>query len=160
MDHSLLHLPSSDKIISSITQCRNPEEKYGLLDKLLSQLVYTDVNQAVKYVEKLKKINSFELESKISLSYYWYKALIENQKYQYKKAYDNFLKAVKLSEESTNLQVKAALFIDLAGTSINLHKMDEAELLIEKAKQGLPSKQGRKAAREQAGEQARGAGQI
>ena len=88
MDHSLLHLPSSDKIISFITQCRNPEEKYGLLDKLLSKLVYTDVNQAVKYVEKLKKINSFELESKISLSYYWYKALIENQKYQYKKAYD------------------------------------------------------------------------
>ena len=78
MDHSLLHLPSSDKIISSITQCRNLEEKYGLLDKLLSQLVYTDVNLAVKYVEKLKKINSFELESKVSLSYYWYKAFSFN----------------------------------------------------------------------------------
>ena len=61
MDHSLLHLPSSDKIISSITQCRNPEEKYGLLDKLLSQLVYTNVNQAVKYIEKLKNSVSANL---------------------------------------------------------------------------------------------------
>jgi len=62
MDHSLLNLPSSDKIIYAITQCRNLEEKYGLLDKLLSQLVYTNVNQAVKYVEKLRKINSFGIE--------------------------------------------------------------------------------------------------
>lgn len=137
MDHTLLHLPSSDKIISALSQCRNLEEKYSLLDKLLSQLVYTDVNKAVKYIDKLKKINSFDVGSKVSLSYFWYKALIENQKYQYKKANDNFLKAVKISEESTDLHLKAALFIDMAGTSINLHKMEEAELLIEKAKKCL-----------------------
>lgn len=134
MDLPLLNLPSSNQLISSLNVCKKVEDKFRLLDALLSQLVYTNVIEAVKYLDKLRKINSFDLESKINFKYYWYKALIENQKYQYKKAYDSFAKAAKLSEEWSDLHLKAELFIDQAGTCVNLNKMDEAEGLIEGAK--------------------------
>jgi len=137
MDLLLLNLPSSNQLISSLNKGKKAEEKFRLLDELLSQLVYTNVVEAIKYLEKLRKINSFDLESKVIFKYYWYKALIENQKYQYRKAYDNFNKAIKLSEDWLDLHFKAELFIDHAGTCINLNKMDEAEGLIEKAKKWL-----------------------
>jgi len=137
MDLSRLNLPSSDQLIVSFSKCKKVEDRFYLLDRLLAQLVYTNINEAVKYIEKLKKLHSYDLDASINLAYYWYKALLENQKYQYKKANDNFLKAVKYANESNDAHVKASLMIDQVGTCINLNKMDEAEVLIEKAKKIL-----------------------
>lgn len=137
MDLSLLNLPSSNHLISSLNKNISVEDKFHILDTLLSQLVYTNINEAVKHLNKLRKIHHFDLDSKVIFKYFAYKALIENQKYQYKKAYDSFNKAIKLSDKLLDFYFKAELFIDYAGTCINLNKMDEAEGLIEKAKKLL-----------------------
>jgi two-component sensor histidine kinase len=105
------------------------DERLQLLttyDRLASQLVFTDIRKAQKYLDEmnllLKELNLPDFE----LNYYLNSALVENQLYNYKLSSILFKQAIAILQERGDISQLAEAFIDYAGTLINLESTDEA----------------------------------
>lgn len=105
-----------------------------LIDQLASYFVFTDLEKTRNLLDEQARILG---EDNLSVSYYIHRALLENQAYCYDLAEELFQKAIGKLEEKGNARTQAELYIDYAGTCINTRRMEEAAVLLEKARRIL-----------------------
>jgi two-component system, LytTR family, sensor kinase len=103
------------------------------LDKLASQLVFTDISKAQKFLagqmELLKELDEPDYE----LNYHLNTALIENLLYNYDLAEQQFQTAIEILNERGDISQLAEAYIDYAGTLLNIKKVDKAKELLGEA---------------------------
>jgi len=153
MDLSQVILPSADKLSKELALCRDPGIQARLLASLLSQYVYTRLDLVPALLLKMRKLPGFSENPSWQLSFNRFRALAENQGYNFRSADTFFRKAILLASSTGDTAQHAALAIDFVGTCINRNRMEEAEQVLEKArrllrKQPQPAYQARMLSRE------------
>ncbi|MFQ5445837.1 MAG: histidine kinase [Saprospiraceae bacterium] len=107
------------------------------LDKLASQLVFTDISKAQKFLaEQLEILKELD-EPDYHLNYHLNTALLENLLYNYVLAEDHFKTAIEILNERGDISQMAEAYIDYAGTLLNLRKVEKARELLGEAEKFL-----------------------
>ncbi len=117
-----------------LAQKSNKRERLALLDRLIEHYLFSNPAKARKF---LKKESSLLEKGDYNYRLLSLQAFIHNQKYEYKKAEASYLQAIALIEEQGNAHEQAESYLDYAGVCINLKKLQEAELQLDKAGQLL-----------------------
>ncbi len=109
------------------------------LDKLIKQLVFTDISKAHKSLAEQKEIlDGFE-QPDFQLNFHLNTALVENQLYNYNLAEIHFRKAMEILGERGDVNQLAESYIDYAGTLLNLEQIDRAKFYLSQAAKYLNS---------------------
>lgn len=104
-----------------------------LVDKLLAQYVFTNLKRAKELIEEQERLLQIYYLTDIELNFLQYSALVANQLYDYEASIRYFKAALDLIEVGGDVNQLAEVYIDYAGTCINIMRMDLANNLLEKA---------------------------
>ena len=122
-----------------LKQQKDPLQRMTLIDQLAAYYTFTNVSRGKVLLAEQRRIleshdyPDFRLNCLLSL------AIIENQLYNFAEAEELFLEAIDLLEDIGNVKQLAEVYIDYAGTCMNLEKMEEAGAFLEKAAKLLRS---------------------
>lgn len=108
-------------------------QRLALIDRLAGHYAYTNVVRARQLLDEEHKILQVFNFSDFKLNYYLNLATIENNLYHFKEAEEQFLKVMHILEEMGTAKQQAEVFIDYAGTCMNVERMDEAASFLDKA---------------------------
>ena len=108
-------------------------KKLTRLDFQASQFLFTDIQQAQKYLGELNLLLKEIPNPDFELNYHLNTAIVENQLYNYNLSEIHFVKAIEILNERGDASQLAEAFIDYAGTLINLGKVDLAFKFLEDA---------------------------
>lgn len=118
---------------SRLRRQKDPLQRLLLIDKLAGHYAYTNIKRARALLEEQHVLlNQFDYPD-FRLNYYLIKATIENNCYSFQEAEINFLQAIQMLEERGDAMQQAETYIDYAGACMNLDKMPDAEVYLEKA---------------------------
>lgn len=145
-----LYQLSNNSMISPLSQVFNsgeleqklefqgdPLQRLILIDKLSSYYAYTNLQRAQELLkEQLEILQSYE-HPDFLLNYHINQAIIENQLYNFREAEAHFLKAIDIIEDRGDVKQQVEIYIDYAGTCMNLEKMDEANQYLSRASRQL-----------------------
>ncbi|HFA48008.1 MAG TPA: hypothetical protein ENJ95_03205 [Bacteroidetes bacterium] len=112
-------------------------KKLSRLDERAMQHLFTNIQQAQKYLAELNKLLQEVSDLDFELKYNLYTGIVENQLYNYKLSEIHFKKAIDLLNARGDANQLAEAFIDYAGTLINLGKVDSAYAYLEDARKYL-----------------------
>ncbi len=130
---------SMESLEEQLKQQRAAHQRLVIIDHLVEQYVYTDVKRARELLSE-----QFELIRKhpypdFEVNYFLYTAQVENLLYQYESAEVNLSKAIDLLQASGDVKELVDVYVDYAGTLINLRRLGEAEDYLQKAGKLLKS---------------------
>ncbi len=111
----------------------NDIDQLQTLDKLVGHHLFTDLRQAEGYLSRQYTILKDGDYPVFQLNYHLNKALVENQKYNYKLSEFHFQKSIEILEVSGHANQMAETYIDYIGTCINLEKKEDAATYLDKA---------------------------
>ena len=133
-DHRLFNLQELEEKLS-----RQPDRKQRLilLDKLVAQYVFTNIQRAEVLLTELQEILEEIDAPDLLLDYHLYQATVQNQLYKYEKAGFHFETAMQMLEERGTANQQVETYIDYAGLCINLENLDRATLFLDKAEKLL-----------------------
>jgi tetratricopeptide (TPR) repeat protein len=115
----------------------DPLQRLILIDKLSSYYAYTNLHRAQELLkEQLEILKTYE-HPDFLLNYHINQAIIENQLYNFREAEQHFLKAIDIIEDRGDVKQQVEIYIDYAGTCMNLEKMDEANQFLSRASRQL-----------------------
>ncbi len=121
-------------------------KRLARLELLASEYLFTNIQQAQKYLDDLEKLLHEIPNPESQLSYYefqlsfdLYTAIVENQLYNYDLSVSHFDKAIEILNERGDANQLAEAYIDYSGTLLNLNQVDKANRLLEDAKKLLQS---------------------
>lgn len=124
---------STNQLEQQLKKQKDPLQRLYVIDQLASHYTYTNMRRAQELLtEQFRLLQQLE-EPDFELSYHLNAATIENQLYNYEKAEKHFDEAVEILEERGTAKQLAEAYIDYAGTCMNLEKMDDASIYLEKA---------------------------
>ena len=129
------HVPDIDvaDLESKLDQQKDSLQRLILLDQLAGHYAYTNVRRAQDILsEQLTILSQYDYPD-FKLNYHFNTAIIENQLYDFEKAEEHFCRAIEIIEERGTIQQQAEVYIDYAGTCMNLEKMDQATDLLDRA---------------------------
>lgn len=109
------------------------QEQLEVIDLLLSYYAFTNVQRSRQLLAQQEKILLRVPSPEFQINYFAYRAIVENQAYAYPLSATYFLKAIELAEESRDVKSQIELYIDYAGTCINNRRLEDTQLLLEKA---------------------------
>jgi two-component system LytT family sensor kinase len=110
-----------------------PDQRLLTLEKLAEIYAFTDVTKGDACLDEMWRLLQSIKSSDVLINYFLGKATIENQQYQYKKAFKYFHQAIELVEKVGDAAQQAEVYIDYAGTCINAVQLEEAEKNLVKA---------------------------
>ena len=113
---------------------KDSRQRLVLIDHLTTHYAFTNVSRALSLLEEQFNILEVYSYPDFKLNFYLNKAIVENHLYHYEIAEVYFLKAIKMLEEIGTVKQQAEMFIDYAGTCMNLQQIDKATALLQKAK--------------------------
>jgi len=122
-----------------LRQHQEPLQRLLLIDKLAAHYSFTNVSRAKILLSEQFDILKTHDYPDFRLNCYLNLAIIENQLYNFIEAEVLFVEAIDLLEDIGNVKQFAEVYIDYAGTCMNLEKMDEAGEYLEKATKLLRS---------------------
>lgn len=108
-------------------------QRLATLDKLASQLVFTDISKAQKYLAEIFQILSDLDQPDFVLNYNLNMALVENQLYNFNLSEIHFRLALEILGERGDVNQLAETYIDYAGTLLNLDQPDRARFYLNQA---------------------------
>ncbi|MBI5917487.1 MAG: histidine kinase [Bacteroidetes bacterium] len=114
-------------------------QRLTTLDKLSSQLVFSDITKAQKYLAEILEIFAEYDHPDIRLNYHLNTALVENQLYNYNLSEIHFRLALEILGERGDVNQLAETYIDYAGTLLNLDQTDRARFYLNQASKYLES---------------------
>ena len=124
---------------SKLHKQEDDNQRLLLLNKLGNHYTYTDVRKAQVFLsemqEVLDRIGSDYVDFR--LNYHWNSALIENHLYNFNLSEFHFEDALKIVEDRGNANQQAELYIDYAGTCLNLDQAALAEKYLTRARKLL-----------------------
>lgn len=103
------------------------------LDRLASQLVFTDISKAQKYLSEILQILQDYDQPDFALNYNLNMALVENQLYNFNLSEIHFRLALEILGERGDVNQLAETYIDYAGTLQNLDQPDRARFYLNQA---------------------------
>ena len=116
-----------------LKQQKDSLQRLILLDQLAGHYVFTNVRRGQEMLaEQLSILCEFDYPD-FKLNYHLNTAIIENQLYNFDEAEKHFEWAIEIIEERGTIKQQAEVYIDYAGTCMNLEKMDQATDLLDKA---------------------------
>ena len=122
---------------NKLQQQKAPHQRLILLDRLLAYYAYTNPHRAkIFLVEQVDLIKSHP-NPDVELNFHLYSAIVENQLYNYSSAIAHFTRSLDLVEECGDVKQQAEVFIDFAGTCINVQDMNQALFFLDKAEKLL-----------------------
>ncbi len=128
-----IHNIQLSTIQSKLASFSNSLEQQEYLDKVISETIYTDLQLAKQLQQIQFSILLSNKNDKYELSYILNEAFIQNQEYKFNEAELTYLNAITVVDEIGSDKLKAATYIDYAGTCFNLKKYDVAEEYLNKA---------------------------
>jgi two-component system LytT family sensor kinase len=126
-NEELLNLESTLQLIDERLQ------RLATLDKLASQLVFTDISKAQKYLAEIFQILTDLDQPDFVLNYNLNMALVENQLYNYNLSEIHFRIALEILGERGDVNQLTETYIDYAGTLLNLDQPDRARFYLNQA---------------------------
>lgn len=129
-------LPSKSQIQyleTKLARQTDDAQRVYLLDLLASHFTFTNIRKAQVFLGKQQEILDRVDMPDFRLNYHWNNALIENQLYNFKLAEFSFKDALAIIEERGDANQQAEIYIDFAGTCMNLGQESLAEQFLEKA---------------------------
>jgi tetratricopeptide (TPR) repeat protein len=115
------------------------QQRLFTLNKVISQLVFTDISKAQKNLAEQKEILDLFDQPDFQLYYHLNTALVENQLYNYNLSEIHFRKALEILGERGDVSQLAEAYIDYAGTLLNLEQSDRAKFYLSQAAKYLDS---------------------
>ncbi len=112
---------------------KDDQQKIILLDQIISYYAFTNVRKAQRLLSNLSEILLRKPNIDYKLKFHLYTAYIENQLYNYFLAEIHFKQSLEILEERGAIKELAEVYIDYAGTCINLDKMKLAITFLDKA---------------------------
>ena len=107
------------------------------LERLASQHLFTNIQQAQKYLGDLSQLLPEADNPDFELSYHLYTAIVENRLYNYDLSLQHFETAIDLLSARAGASQLAEAYIDYSGTLINTGDVDAAYKKLEEAKKLL-----------------------
>lgn len=104
-----------------------------LINQLTASYVFTNIPRAQELLTEQRQLLTTIPHPDFQLDYHLHAATVENQLYEFQSAEANFLAAIELLEERGDVKQQAEVYIDYAGTCMNLDKMDRAGEYLAKA---------------------------
>ncbi|WP_353484721.1 histidine kinase [Haliscomenobacter sp.] len=129
-------LPQIDDIRgleSKLQQQKAPHQRLILLDRLLSYYTYTNPQRAKTFLAEQAALIKSHPNPDVELNFHLYSAIVENQLYNYSSSLEHFKLLLDLVEECGDVKQQAEVYIDFAGTCINMQDMDQALFFLDKA---------------------------
>lgn len=133
-------LPTKSRIQyleSKLTRQTDDAQRLYLLDLLASHFTFTNIRKALTYLAEQQEVLDRLDMPDFKLNYHWNTALIENQLYNFSLAQFSFKDALRIIEERGDANQQAEIYIDFAGTCMNLEQEDLAVQYLEKAEKLL-----------------------
>jgi tetratricopeptide (TPR) repeat protein len=122
-----------EKLESTLHLIDERLQRLTTLDRLASQLVFTDISQAQKYLGEILQILKDYDQPDFELNYNLNMALVENQLYNFNLSEIHFRLALEILGERGDVNQLAETYIDYAGTLLNLDQPDRARFYLNQA---------------------------
>lgn len=116
-----------------LQQRKDPMQRLALIDQLACHYAFTNVARARQLLEEEYRILRVFNYSDFKLNYHLNLATIENNLYHFAEAEKAFQKAIAVLEDMGTAKQVAEVYIDYAGTLMNLERMEEAMQYLDKA---------------------------
>ncbi|MCB0663918.1 MAG: tetratricopeptide repeat protein [Saprospiraceae bacterium] len=133
MDSFLLQEEQIRQLESQLETHESPLGKITTLEKLIAYYAFTQVGKAKQLLLDLGKILNGENLPDHNIQFFLASGFVDNQLYDYQSSHGYYLAALDLIEERGDVAQKVEVYIDLAGTLINLDRLKEASQLLEKS---------------------------
>ena len=111
--------------------------KMSALSELSEFYTFTNIREAQKLLAELHKKLQKNPYPDLMLKFHLNTAIVENQFYNYKLSEIHFKQALTIVEDEGNVSQQVEVYIDYAGTLINLNEKELAMTFIEKAQRHL-----------------------
>ncbi len=112
-------------------------KRLARLEHSASEHLFTNIQEAQKYLDDLEKLLLEIPNPEIELNFYLFTAIVENQLYNYDLSVIHFDKAIEILSERGDANQLAEAFIDYSGTLLNLNEVDKASRCLEDARKFL-----------------------
>lgn len=133
MTSPLAKIVNSTELELKLSQQKDPLQRLILIDKLSGYYAYVNLKRAQTLLqEQLTILNTYQ-NPDIKLNYHLNTAIIENQLYNFQAAASHFQHAIEIIEDRGDVKQQVEVYIDYAGTRMNLEEMDKAAVLLERA---------------------------
>ena len=116
-----------------LDQQKDPLQRLILIDKLSSFYAYTNLKRAQQLLHEKWQILQSHHHPDFLLNYHVNTAIIENQRYNFSLAERHFHKAIEIIEDRGDVKQQVEIYVDYAGTCMNLVKMEEATQFLSKS---------------------------
>lgn len=116
-----------------LEQQRDPLQRILLIDILAGHYAFTNPQHALSLLKEQHELLLAHSFPDFRLNYHLHYAAVENHLYHYAQSEEHFLLAIAMMEERGTAQQQAEVYIDYAGTCMNLEKMSVAADCLEKA---------------------------
>lgn len=110
-----------------------PHQRLILVDQLLSQYAFTNLKRAKELLIEQEQLLQVYYLTDLELNFLQFSAIVDNQLYNYHESVAHFKAAIELVEVGGDVNQQAEVYIDYAGTCINISLMEQAHNLLEKA---------------------------
>jgi len=129
----LLTATDQERLEQELVLQDEPLQRLAIIDKLAGRYVFTQTERALSLLQEQEELLRQHPHPDFLLSFNLLKALAENQVYRYAQAQQYFEHAMQLVKERGDVRQQAEVCIDFAGTLMNLHDMERANQLLERA---------------------------
>ena len=120
-----------------LAKTNDPFIRQALLDNVLSHYIYTNPQKAQLLLAEQEELLLQWPDLTYQLNFHYFNAVVENQRYHFSNAAKFYLDALILAEEQGDPNRRIGLYIDYAGTCMNLDRFEEAAQWLEKAQKLL-----------------------
>lgn len=137
MPSNLLVANHIKELENRLNRIEDDTNKMFALSELSEFYTFTNIREAQKLLAELQISLQKNQHPDLLLSYHLNTAIVENQFYNYKLSEIHFQQALEIVEYEGNVSQQVEVYIDYAGTLINLNEKERAMDFIEKAQRHL-----------------------
>ena len=120
-----------------LSQAENEEHKLLLINELAEFYTFTNIRKAQKLLAEQEILLDKYPYPDLKLTFHLHTAIVENQFYNYRLSESHFKQAVQIVDAEGNVSQQTEVYIDFAGTLMNMGEKEQAATLLEKAARNL-----------------------
>ncbi len=122
---------------AKLSKTNDPLRRQELLDRVIAHCIYIDTTRARAFLAEQENLLTQWPHTEFQLNFHYFSAVLENQLYHFQDAARHYLDALILAEEQGEAYRRTDLYIDYAGTCMNLGRLEEARQWLDKAQKNL-----------------------
>ncbi|MFK7932314.1 MAG: tetratricopeptide repeat protein, partial [Saprospiraceae bacterium] len=126
-----------ERLERKLDQQSNPEQRLLMLNHLIGQYVFTDLNKVEKWLQEQAILLQQFPNADLQVGFLLHLAYLENQRYDDAAAEGYFKQALAILDDTGNARQIAEILIDYAGTLINLVKYEQVQSVLKKVERLL-----------------------